>query len=90
MERLRPRRPRKPAALVTNVESARQSLREGIGYMLEDCVERGVPFPQAKSTAVDFSEFDPNPEQSHYEVEWLTIHLPEPSTRRDNSDMQAA
>ena len=73
-----------------SVEEARQSLREGIGYMLEDCAERGVPLPEAKSTVVDFAEFDPNPDQSHYEIEWLTINLPEPSAHSGNSDMQAA
>lgn len=59
------------------LEEARISLRAGIGYMLEDFVEQNQPFPEAKTTSIDFAEFDPNPSQSHYEIEWLAIHLPE-------------
>ena len=76
--------------LGNSFEDARQSLREGIGYMLEDCLERGVALPEAKATSVDFSEFDPNPEQSHYEVEWLTVDIPEMPTRTGNRNVQAA
>lgn len=72
------------------VEQTRQSLREGIGYMLQDHLERGLPFPEAVSTSVDFSEFDPNPEQSHYEIEWLTIDLPTPRTHPESATPQAA
>jgi predicted RNase H-like HicB family nuclease len=71
-------------------EDARQSLREGIGYMLEDCAERGVPLPEAASTSVDFSEFDPNPEMSQYIVEWLTVDLPNTPAHTGNPNMQAA
>jgi predicted RNase H-like HicB family nuclease len=71
-------------------EDARQSLRQGIDYMLEDCIARRLPLPEAKSTGVDFSEFDPNPEQSHYEIEWLTVDIPESPAHPGNSDMQAA
>ena len=72
------------------VEEARQSLREGIGYMLDDYAERGCPFPEAKSTSVDFSEFDPNPSESHYEIEWLTVDLPEIETHGDSLSQSAA
>jgi predicted RNase H-like HicB family nuclease len=71
-------------------EDARQSLREGVGYMLEDCIERGIPLPEAKSTSVDFSEFDPNPEQSHYEIEWLTLNIPETPSQTGHRATQAA
>lgn len=71
-------------------EEARQSLREGIGYMLEDQVERGLPVPGASSTSVDFSEFDPNPEQSHYEIEWMTVDLPTPKSQPESRASQAA
>ncbi len=72
------------------VEEARQSLREGIGYILEHAVETGLPLPEAKSTSVDFSEFDPNPSESHYEIEWLTVDLPENPLKSGTRDMQAA
>ena len=58
------------------IEEARRSLLEGIGYMMEHAVENGLPIPEAKSTSIDFSEFDPNPSESHYEVEWLTLPVP--------------
>ena len=58
------------------IEEARRSLLEGIGYMMEHAVENGLPIPEAKSTSIDFSEFDPNPSESHYEVEWVTVPLP--------------
>ena len=73
-----------------SVEEARESLREGVGYMLEDAVERGLPVPEAISTSVDFSEFDPNPAQSQYVIEWLTIDVPEGATSRNETAQQAA
>ncbi len=72
------------------VEDARKSLREGIGYMLEDYLEQGRTIPDATSTSVDFSEFDPNPSESHYEIEWLTVELPEPASHPDKLAHQAA
>ncbi len=71
-------------------EEARVSLREGIGYMLEDASERGLPLPEALSTSVDFSEFDPNPAGSQYVIEWLTIDLPERTSMLKQTDQQAA
>jgi predicted RNase H-like HicB family nuclease len=59
-----------------SLELARESLREGIALQLGDLAERGLEAPPAISKGVDFSELDPHPEQSHYEVEWLTIELP--------------
>lgn len=55
---------------------ARGSLKEGIAIQLTDLAERGINAPDATSKAVDFSEFDLNPEQSHYEIEWISIDLP--------------
>ena len=72
------------------VEEARQSLREGIGYVLEHAIETGLPLPEAKFTSVDFSDFDPNPSESHYEIEWLTIELPELSSDASRKAQQAA
>ena len=72
------------------IEQARQSLREGIGYMLGYALADGEPFPEAKSTSVDFAEFDPNPADSHYEVEWLLVDLPELGSHADRHTAQAA
>ena len=77
------------AGLGDTVDEARQSLREGIGYIIEHAIETSLPIPEAKSTTVDFSEFDPNPSESHYEIEWLTIDIPEPASDTSRS-MQAA
>jgi predicted RNase H-like HicB family nuclease len=71
-------------------QEARESLREGIGYMLKDLRERGETIPEAKSMTIDFSEFDPNPQESHYEVEWLTVEVPEAANRSQNDAQQAA
>ncbi len=73
-----------------NIESARQSLREGISIQLEDLTERGLEIPPAISKGVDFSEFDSNPSESHYEIEWLTVDIPQPSSRSDDLSAQAA
>lgn len=72
------------------VDEARKSLHEGIGYVLEHAVETGLPLPEPKSTSVDFSEFDPNPSESHYEIEWLTIELPDRSSDGNRKTQQAA
>ena len=49
-----------------SLDLARISLIEGIGYQLEDLAERGLPVPPAKTTSVDFAEFDPQRTQTHY------------------------
>src|SRR5665213_978383 len=72
------------------LELARQSLREGIAAQLEDLNERGLQAPSAVSKAIDFSEFDPNPEQSHYEIEWMTVDLPESFVQSNDLSQQAA
>lgn len=72
------------------IEEARQSLREGIGYVLEHAIETGLPIPEASATTVNFSEFDPNPSESHYEIEWLTVDIPVSKSRQDDHAQQAA
>jgi predicted RNase H-like HicB family nuclease len=67
------------AGLGDTIDEARQSLRDGIGYLFEDSVERGIALPEATSTAVDFSELNPSPGESVYVVEWLTVDVPEPA-----------
>ena len=74
-----------------SLPQARLSLRAGMDIMLEDLTERGLPAPPAISKSIDFSEFDPNPADSHYEVEWMTIDLPEiASTPSGNQQATAA
>ncbi len=72
------------------IDEARQSLLEGIGYMLEDIAERGLPMPEAKSTAVDFSEFDPEHTDLQYVVEWLPVDLPQFVSQTHEDAQQAA
>jgi predicted RNase H-like HicB family nuclease len=71
-------------------DEARESLKEGIGYILEDCLERHLPFPDAVSTTVDFSQFEPDPTQSVYIVQWITVDLPDAKPRPGNIPAQAA
>ncbi len=70
-------------------DEARKSLREGIGYMLDYCVEKSMPFPNS-SNIVDFSAFDPNPSESHYDIEWMTVDLPEMGLHTEDLAKQAA
>ncbi len=72
------------------VDEARQSLREGIGYVLEDAIERGLPIPEGNSTSIDFSEFDPIPSESQYIVEWLTVEITDNPARPSDRSQQAA
>ena len=72
------------------VDEARESLREGISQLLQDAIERSLPIPQATSTSIDFSEFDPSPSESQYIVEWLTIDIPETSARTESRAQHAA
>jgi predicted RNase H-like HicB family nuclease len=73
-----------------SVEEARSSLREGIGYMLDDMASRGIAAPDPTFKTVDFSDFDPDPGRSHYEVEWLTVNLPEVASHTHQDAQQAA
>ena len=73
-----------------SLEVARQSLRDGILIQLEYLAERGFEAPEATSKTVDFSELDPNPNESHYGVEWMTVDLPETRAHSEHRDAQAA
>ena len=73
-----------------SLSEARRSLIEGIGYMLEDMAERGVPFPVATSTAVDFAEFDPDHTDLQYVIEWVTVELPHANAHNHENNQQAA
>jgi predicted RNase H-like HicB family nuclease len=71
-------------------EAARESVHQGMQIMLDDLKERGLPSPEASSMSVDFTEFDPNPSTSHYEIEWVTIELSEPRPQPDKMEHRAA
>ena len=73
-----------------NLEAVRESLRDGIAIQLEDLLERGIDAPQARSMSVDFSEFDSDPTESHYEIEWMIVDLPQRTSVPDESARQAA
>ena len=73
-----------------SLELARASLREGVLIQLQDLRERGLSLPSAVATSVDFSEFDPQPSESHYEIEWMTVDLPEPAFAPRDEVHQAA
>ena len=72
------------------IAEARESLREGIGYIFEHALETGLHVPEAATTTVDFSEFDPDPSTSHYEIEWLTVELPGPLVQPEKMAHRAA
>ena len=57
------------------LDETRQSLLEGIGYMLEqsDVCTRFLDNPPC--TNIDFSEFDPS-HTGHYVIEWLRVDVP--------------
>jgi predicted RNase H-like HicB family nuclease len=71
------------------VDQARESLREGIGYMLEYAIQDATPIPEPRTMSVDFSEFDPEPSKSHYEIEWLAVEVPEASPLRQDAQQAA-
>ena len=73
-----------------SLQAARGSLREGIAIMLEDLAERGLSAPAASSKSVDFSEFEPNLASSHYEIEWMTVDLPEVAAQSGDQQATAA
>lgn len=73
-----------------SLQLARHSLLEGISIQLQDLTERGLDLPAALARGVDFSEFDPDPARSHYEIEWLTVDLPEQTEHKDDRAQQAA
>jgi len=72
------------------VDEARKSLQEGIGYALEYAIAEGKSLPEAKSTSVDFSEFDPDPGKSHYEIEWMTVEIPQSAPHARDAAQRAA
>ncbi len=73
-----------------SMESARESVREGIAFQLEDLAERGISAPAATSKSIDFAEFDPDPSRSFYVIEWMGVDLPETSSQPRGVPAQAA
>ena len=55
------------------LDETRQNLLEGMQLYFEACEERGLTLPVAVSGSVDFNEFDPDHEQKHYVIEWLSF-----------------
>jgi predicted RNase H-like HicB family nuclease len=58
------------------LEDTRANMREAIELYLRETVKAGEPIPVAKSTGVDFEEFDPGFKGKQYFVEWLKVSLP--------------
>lgn len=73
-----------------NLQAARQNLRAGIALLLQDLAERGIAAPSASAKGVDFSEFDLDPADSHFEVEWMTVDLPEVAVQSGSQQATAA
>ena len=73
-----------------SLELARQSLREGISIQLKYLAEQGREAPPATCKSIDFSVFEPDLHESHYEIEWMTVALPELSSKTQNRTAQAA
>ncbi len=71
------------------LKSHRHTLRE-LTVRFANWDERNEPFPEAKTTAVNFSEFDSDPAKSHYVVEWLPVELPAKTQRSEELIGQAA
>jgi predicted RNase H-like HicB family nuclease len=70
-----------------SLDLVRQSVREGIAIQLEYLAEQGSEAPPAVCKVVDLSEFDPEP---HYEIEWMTVDVPEVVTHSADLAKQAA
>ncbi len=70
--------------------AVRQSLREGIATMLADLADRGLRAPAAAARSIDFSELDPDSSKSRYEIEWLTVDLPEREAHKSDLAKHAA
>lgn len=75
-------------SLGDEIDDTRANLREAVQIYLRESAKAGEPIPEAASTSVDFREFDPNPEDKKYFVEWLSVTLPESMT--PTSENQAA
>ena len=56
------------------LDEARQSLLEGIGYLLEEGFDASR-FLNAPSGSIDFAEFDPE-RTGHYVIEWISVEIP--------------
>jgi predicted RNase H-like HicB family nuclease len=62
------------------LEDTRAHMVEAIGIYLDETVRAGDQIPEAITSTIDFSEFDPGHETKQYVVEWLSVSLPQPLT----------
>ncbi|MGH9605081.1 MAG: type II toxin-antitoxin system HicB family antitoxin [Terracidiphilus sp.] len=59
------------------LDDTRTNMRQAIESYLRESAKVGEPLPEATSTGVDFTEFDPDHETKQYVVEWLEVSLPQ-------------
>jgi predicted RNase H-like HicB family nuclease len=64
-------------SLGDTVEETRINMREALELYLNETAKAGDPVPEAVTTSVDFTEFDPGHETKQYMVEWLPVSLPQ-------------
>lgn len=64
-------------SLGDTVEETRANMREALELYLNETAKAGEPIPEATTTSVDFTEFDPGHEAKQYVVEWLRVSLPQ-------------
>ena len=56
------------------LDEARQSLLDGIGYLLEESADVSR-FLNTPTGNIDFNEFDPD-HTGHYVIQWIGVELP--------------
>ena len=63
-------------SLGDDLDETRSNMRDAVELYLDETVKAGEPIPEAGTTSVDFSEFDPEHETKQYVVEWLDVNIP--------------
>jgi predicted RNase H-like HicB family nuclease len=72
-------------SLGDDLDETRSQMREALKAYLDDVFEAGEPLPEARKTQVNFEEFDPEYATKQYVVEWLSVPLPDSSTRQSQA-----
>jgi len=72
-------------SLGNDLDETRSQMHEALKAYVEDVFQAGEPVPEARKTQVNFEEFDPEYATKRYVVEWLSVPLPDSSTRHSEA-----
>lgn len=58
-----------------SLDETRANMHEAMRLHLDETIKASEPVPQARTTSINFDEFDPDRKIQQYVIEWLAVSL---------------